>query len=165
MKHAMTLEHAMQKSEAPTAFGVFKPVGHVVMAFAPEADVSGAEEELQRNGLAGSDVVHYEPQEIVAQTERNLAHAGALSSLGQEQNLVKAHRALAERGSHFLVVHAEDDKLARTVAEVGQRYGAVRAQKYGRFVIEELIDLPEEMQHAESASRGLDSQGVEPGKS
>lgn len=150
----------MQKSDEPTAFGVFKPVGHVVMAFPPDADVSLAEQALRRDGLAGSEVLHYAPQEIVAQAESQLAHAGALSSLGQEQNLVKAQRALAERGYHFLVVHAEDDKLARKVAVTGQRFGAVRAQKYGRFVIEELIDLPDEVQHAESASRGLDSQGL-----
>lgn len=150
----------MKKSEEPTAFGVFKPVGHVVMAFGPDADVSGAEKELRGNGLAGSEVVHYAPQEIVAQTEQNLAHAGVLSSLGQEQNLVKAHRALAERGYHFLVVRAQDDALARKVAQVGQRFGAVRAQKYGRFVIEELIDLPDEVQQAESPSKGLDPQGT-----
>ncbi|NYS35797.1 hypothetical protein HZZ02_19160, partial [Streptococcus danieliae] len=69
------------------------------------------------------------------------------------------HQALAERGYHWLVVRVDNDEAARTAADALKAAGAERAQLYGRFIIEELIehaaDLP---QVSESPDRGLDAQ-------
>jgi hypothetical protein len=149
----------MRREDRPQAFGVFKPVGHVVLAFPPGADVDGAVDSLRETGFMGRDVVRYTPAQMMAQVEDDIAHASPLSSLGQELNLVKAHRALAERGYGFLVVHAPKDEQAARVAAVADRFGAERAQYYGRLMIEELIEHAEDTaQVAESTARGLDAQ-------
>ena len=141
------------------SFGVFKPVGHVVISFPTAGQADAAAQRLQGLGLAGDAVRRYTDTEMLRQIDEDRQHASLLASVGQELNLVMAHRALAERGYHWLVVRADDDAQARQVADVARRCGAERAQSYGRFIIEELIehgrDLP---QVGESPDRGLDAQ-------
>jgi hypothetical protein len=146
-------------SPPPRSFGVFKPTGHVVLSF-PSADhARAAAHKLQAAGVADDAVHAYTDAEMLRQIDVDRQHASALASVGQELNLVLAHRALAARGYHWLVVRAADDALQRQVADIARACGAERAQAYGRFVIEELIvrdsDLP---QVGESPDRGLDAQ-------
>ena len=149
----------MDKTEHPQAYGVFKPVGHVVASFPPATDLEQVARALAEAGFAQEEVRRYSAREMVQQVDRDLGEASALASLGQEANLVKAHRALAEQGYGFLIVHAPKREQAERVAEVAGRFGAERAQHYGRMVIEELIEHPDDTrQVAESAARGLDAQ-------
>lgn len=149
----------MEKTETPQAFGVFKPVGHVVVSFPPDTDLEAVSRALSEAGFKEPDVRRYAPREMVEQADRDMAEATPLASLGQELNLVKAHRALAEQGYGFLVVHAPKEEQAARVAEVARRFGAERAQHYGRMVIEELIEHADDTrQVAESPARGLDAQ-------
>jgi hypothetical protein len=141
------------------AFGVFKPVGHVVISFPSAEQAAAAAQALSGIGLGPERVRKLSDRQMLAQIDEDLRHASALASIGQELNLVKAHRALAERGYHWLVVHTDDDELARQVADLCAGHGAERAQAYGRFVIEDLISHPgDEGQVAESPDRGLDAQ-------
>lgn len=145
--------------EENLSFGVFKPVGHVVISFPDATSAAAAHEALARLGLQGRDVVHrYNDHEMLAQIDRDMQRASPLASIGQEMNLIKAHRELAARGYHWLVVRADSDEQAAAVAACVRPHGAERAQYYGHFVIEELIehrgDLP---QVAESPDRGLDT--------
>jgi len=147
----------MGRRDRPHAFGVFKPVGHVVLAFGPAAPIEGAIDALHEAGFAPADVMHYTPAQMVAQVDDDIAHASPLSSLGQELNLVKAHRALAERGYSFLVVRAPSDALTAQVVRIARAHQAERAQKYGTFMIEELLEQADEHQVFESPARGLDT--------
>lgn len=147
----------MDKTDPPLSFGVFKPVGHTVIAFRTAADLAAASQALQALGLTGDALVHYSPAEMVAQVEAERASASPLAGLGQEQNLVEAHRLLALGGCSFLVVHASNDALAEQVANVARSHRAAAAQRYNRFFIEELIaDTPDAQQVFESPARGLD---------
>jgi hypothetical protein len=93
------------------------------------------------------------------QADIDIEQAGVLAGIGQELNLVKAHRELAEQGHSFLVVKADNDDRTQQVADIARRFNAARAQKYGRLLIEELIDVgSDERQVAESPDRGLDAQ-------
>jgi hypothetical protein len=93
------------------------------------------------------------------QAEHDIAHASPLAHFGQEVNLVRAHRDLAEKGYSFLIVPADNTDLARKAAEIGRGFHVERAQRYGNFVIEELIESREdEAQVFESPHRGLDSE-------
>ena len=150
----------MNKHDVPEAYGVFKPVGHVVVSFPTDADMRFAEAALAEAGFYGPDtVMSYTPAAMLAQIDAQVADASPLASLGQELNLVQAHRALAARGYHWLVVRAPDDDQARQVAAVVRRYNAERAQKYGRLIVEELIEHGDDLpQVAESPARGLDAQ-------
>ena len=130
----------MNKTDVPESFGVFKPVGHVVIAFPAAADLQAAVSVLAEQGLAGAGLTRYTPDEMVRQVDADIQSASLLASMGQELNLVKAHRALAER-----------------IAGVARLHHAVVAQNYGRFIIEELISPPTgEPQVFESPARGLD---------
>jgi hypothetical protein len=149
----------MDKQHPQTSHGVFKPVDHVVISFPSAEDQAGAVRALTGIGLADDAITRYTPDEMRRQVDTDLERAGALASMGQELNLVKAHRTLAEHGYHFLVVHAADDEQARRIAGTAQPFNAERAQHYGRFIIEELISHPDdEPQVAESPDRGLDAQ-------
>ncbi|MBL8278330.1 MAG: hypothetical protein JNL93_16650 [Pelomonas sp.] len=146
-------------TDAPRSFGVFKPVGHVVISFPREEQADRASEALAGLGLAPGAVRHYSDREMLRQIDQDVANASPLASIGQEMNLVLAHRALAEKGYHWLLVYAGDDEQASRIAAVARDCGAERAQHYGHFIIEELIDRPGDLsQVAESPDRGLDAQ-------
>lgn len=143
--------------EDDTSFGVFKPVGHTVISFPNAQLAQQAEEGLARIGVQGEAVRRYSDKEMLSQIGHDLQRASPLAAVGQEMNLVMAHKALAERGYHWLVVQTPEDDLARQVADCVKTLGAERAQLYGRFIIEELIQHPDdEPQVAESPDRGLD---------
>jgi hypothetical protein len=149
----------MDKLNPPTSHGVFKPVGHVVISFPSQQDQRDAAQALAAAGVAGSDVTPYSADEMTRQVQTDLERATALASIGQELNLVKAQGELAQLGYHFLVVHVTDDEAARRVADTVRPFKAERAQHYGNFLIEELIEhADDEPQVAESPDRGLDAQ-------
>lgn len=147
----------MDKTDPPESFGVFKPVGHTVIAYRSSPELQAAAEQLTARGFESADLVRYSPEEMMAQVDAQLPDASPLASVGQDLNLIKAHRALAEGGCSFLVVHAPNDEQAELVAGIARATHAVAAQHYGRFIVEELIDTPAgEAQVFESPDRGLD---------
>ena len=142
-----------------TSFGVFKPVGHVVISL---PDVQAADRTavaLGRLGIAADAVHRYTDREMLRQIDTDIAKASPIAAVGQEMNLILAHRVLAERGFHWLVVYAANDAQAVQIARTAEAEGAERAQHYGHFIIEELIERPGNVaQVAESPDRGLDAQ-------
>ena len=113
---------------------------------------------LGRLAVAADAILSYTDREMLSQIDRDIQAASPLASIGQEMNLVLAHKALAEKGYHWLIVHTPEDELARQVAACVKPLGAERAQLYGHFIIEELIthaDAPPQV--AESPDRKLDS--------
>lgn len=140
-------------------YGVLKPVGHVVISFASADGARGARRALDEIGITSDAVRHLSDAEMAAQLAADLHSASPLAAVGQEVNLVKAQLELARLGYHFLVVRVGDDAQARRVAARARVHGAERAQHYGHFVIEELIEHADDLpQVAESPDRGLDSQ-------
>lgn len=143
----------------PHSYGVFKPVGHVIVAFPSEADCHAAEAALRRAGFTDDEITSYSPAQMVAQVEQDIARASLLAGIGQELNLVKAHGELARQGSSFLVVRSPDQESADKIAAIALRCHAQRAQRYGSLLIEELIPVgATDQQVAESNDRGLDAQ-------
>jgi hypothetical protein len=151
------MDKSLNKTDPPDSFGVFKPVGHIVIAYRTPAALETAEQMLLSNGFVADDVVRYAPEEMLAQVEGDLRSATPLASLGQDLNLVKVHGQLAAEGCSFLVVHAPDDEHADRVATVLGATHPVAAQRYGHFLIEEMVlaaDPPTQV--FESPERGLD---------
>ncbi len=147
----------MNNSNSQTAYGVFKPVGHVLASFPNERDARMAVDALNQAGFA--DVAYYPASEVLERAERDIRNAGMLASIGQELNLVKQQRALAEEGHPFVSVLASEDDAARRAADILSRYNADRAQKFGRLIIEELIEPGTGQRQAkESPDTGLDPQ-------
>ena len=147
----------MNNSNSQTAYGVFKPVGHVLASFPSESDARQAVDALEQAGFA--DVAFYPAAEVLERAERDIDNAGMLASIGQELNLVKQQRDLAEKGHPFVSVLAPEDDAARRAADIVARYNADRAQKFGRLIIEELIEPGSGQRQAnESPDTGLDPQ-------
>jgi hypothetical protein len=133
------MDAPLDKTDPPESFGVFKPVGHIVMAYRSAAALDLAVEALLAEGFAPTDLVRYSPAEMAAQVASDQHSATALASLGQELSLVRLHGQLAAEGCSFLVVHAPDDEHADRVASLLNATHAVTAQRYGHFVIEEMV--------------------------
>ena len=147
----------MNNSNSQTAYGVFKPVGHVLASFPTERDARLAVEALKTAGFP--NVAFYPAEEVRERAERDIANAGVLASVGQELNLVKQQRDLAQQGHPFVSVLAPEDDAARRAADIIARYNADRAQKFGRLIIEELIEPGSGQRQAkESPDTGLDPQ-------
>lgn len=135
------MEHTMKKSDPPTTFGVFKPVGHTLMAFRSDDERLSAASILSSQGFGTDTMVHYTSAEMVAQVDDQLMVAGPLARFGYELDLIHAHKELALQGCSFLVVHAPSDTLAAQVAKVVRSVKPATAQHYGHFMIEDLTEL------------------------
>ena len=147
----------MNDDKSQTAYGVFKPVGHVLASFPTERDARSAVEALKQAGFP--NVAFYPASEVLERAERDIRNSGVLANIGQELNLVKQQRDLAEEGHPFVSVLAPEDDAARRAADIVARYNADRAQKFGRLIIEELIEPGTGQRQAkESPDTGLDPQ-------
>jgi hypothetical protein len=147
----------MDKKHIPETFGVFKPVGHVVVTLRNVSDLLAAEGLLVEQGFAASALVRYTPEEMIAQVDAEVEKASPMAAIGQDLNLIKAHREMALQGCSFLVVEAPEDAHVDKVTAVAHTLNAVAAQRYGRFITEELIDADDgDNQTFESTDTGLD---------
>ena len=147
----------MNNGNSQTAYGVFKPVGHVLASFPSEREARSAVEALKTAGFP--NVAFYPAAEVLERAERDIRNSGVLANIGQELNLVKQQRDLAEQGHPFVSVLAPEDDAARRAADIVARYNADRAQKFGRLIIEELIEPGTGQRQAkESPDTGLDPQ-------
>jgi hypothetical protein len=141
------------------SFGVFKPVGHVVISFASAQQADATADALRSAGFSSDALRRLTDREMLAHIEQDLQRASPLAAVGQELNLIKAQQALAQRGYHWLIVHAPHDADARRAGDIAREHGAERAQRYGAFIIEELIEHSTDKAHvAESPDRGLDAE-------
>ena len=111
-------------SSPARAYGVFKPVGHMVVSFPTAAQADDGMAALQALNLPEQDVRRYTDREMLAQIDQDLRQASPVAAVGQELNLVKAHQALAERGYHWLVVRVDSDEAARNAADALKAAGA-----------------------------------------
>ncbi|WP_343051327.1 hypothetical protein [Pseudaquabacterium terrae] len=131
----------------------------MLIQFANLRDLEGAAEAIERLGVPLADIVMYTPRQMIEQIDKEMAAASGFAAIGQEINLSKAHRAAAEMGRHWLLVAAPGQEQAQQIADTAHAWRAERGQYYGRFIIEELIEHPDDLpQVAESPDRGLDSQ-------
>ncbi len=147
----------MDKSNPPTSFGVFKPVDHVLLSLKSAQLAQSVTAKLLEEGFLRADLVDYTPQEMIRQVDTQVKTASPLASVGQDLNLILAHRALAEQGCSFLVVHAPEADQIERVRNIANAMGATTAQRYGTLIVEELMDAEtENRQVFESPDRGLD---------
>ena len=139
--HVNASETCMDKNNPPRTLGVFKPVGHTVMAFRSDADLQSAVHALAERGFSSLAWVRYTPDEMSALVDVELEDASPIATFGYELDLAKVHRILAEQGCSFLVVHAPGEEQADMVADIAHTMKAVAAQHYGIFMIEDVIEF------------------------
>lgn len=130
----------MDKQNPPTTFGVFKPVGHTLLAFQTGEALRAAQQALTAQGFTSTAMVEYSAPEMLQLADEEIQAVGVMASFGYELDLLRAHRVLAEQGCSFLVVHAPDDGQARQIARLVSTLQPVSAQHYGRFLIQDLTE-------------------------
>lgn len=130
----------MDKSSPPTTFGVFKPVGHTLLAFSTMEQLRNARVALAELGFADAALTQYSAAEMLALADTELQAAGPLANFGYELDLLRAHRVLAGQGCCFLIVPAPDDRRTAQVAALVPRLRPVTAQHYGRFLPQDLTE-------------------------
>ena len=91
----------MNKTDPPTTFGVFKPVGHTLMAFYTEDQLQSAVVALTALGSAPASMVHFSAGEMATQVDAQLLAASPLASFGYELDLIRVHGDLAKKGLQF----------------------------------------------------------------
>ena len=129
----------LTKADHPLSFGVFSPVGHVVVAFADAEAADAAARALREAGFDDEDILEYGADEESQEMSRMLDGISGAAGFGHEVCLMRQYKALADEGCCWLVVYAPDKAHCEQVVEVARRHGAKLAEKYGRLVVEDLI--------------------------
>ena len=131
---------AAEAADLPTSFGVFKPVGHVMMGLPTQQQVDSLVAALQRAGWPRTAARQFSPRESGAELRAMVENAGSMSGFGFEINLLRRYLTLTEAGYHWLLVKADDTKQAAAAAEMARGCGATLAVHYRTLTVEELIE-------------------------
>jgi len=130
---------AAQAEALPTAFGVFKPVGHVMMGLPTQAQLDVLVAALRDAGRPISAMRQFSPVESAAELQAMVDNAGVLAGFGYEITLLRRYLSLNEAGYRWLLVAADDTEDAAAAAKVAQDCGATLANYYRTLTVEELI--------------------------
>lgn len=122
-----------------TDFGIFYPVGYLVVAFPKQEDAQQVQRDLMTGGYDGADCALYTSEEVVAAAQRNLAeNTGFLARLGKSDEAVQAHLDKAKQGAAFLLVYAPGGTGVARAMNVIRRVPFEFVHRYHRLSIEEL---------------------------
>jgi 3-oxoacyl-[acyl-carrier-protein] synthase III len=125
--------------DLPTSFGVFKPVGHVMLGLPTQAQVDALVTALHDAGWPPSSVRQFAPKESAAELREMVDNAGVLAGFGYEITLLRRYADLAEAGYRWLLVKADDTERATEAADLARAQGATLAVYYRTLTVEELI--------------------------
>ncbi len=123
----------------PTSFGVFKPVGHVMLGLPTQAQADGVAAALHAAGWPAHTVFHFAPRDSVTELEDAIHNASGLAGFGYEITLLRRYLALAQQGYKWLLVKVDDAEHAAQAAAVAQSGGATLAVHYRTLTVEDLI--------------------------
>ncbi len=127
------------KPSKTTDFGVFYPLGHIVVAFPKYEDALGVQQDLVVGGYDLADCVIHKSEEVAAAAASNLREStGWLARLGKSDEAVQAHLNAAKQGATFMLIYAPGDTDAERVMNVVRRVPFELAHRYRRLAIEDL---------------------------
>jgi hypothetical protein len=130
---------ASEAEALPTSFGVFNPIGHVMLGVPSSAQAQAMVSELHAAGWVGESVRQFSPTDTVAEFQAMVDDAGSLAGFGYEITLSRRYLALALEGHHWLLVKVADLARATEAAEMARSCGATIAVYYRLLTVEELI--------------------------
>ena len=138
-EQAQTSSHAVDADDLPTSFGVFKPVGHLMIGLPTQAQTDTLVSALQGAGWPSHEVRQFTPRESVAELEELVDKAGAMAGFGYEITLLRRYLALAREGQFWLLVKVGGSEHAAQAADIARERGATLAVHYRLLTVEELI--------------------------
>jgi hypothetical protein len=124
----------------PASFGVFKPVGHVMMGLPTQAQVDALVAALHGAGWPGANVRQFSPRESVSELRAMVDKAGPMAGFGYEIALLRRYLSLTLEGYRWLLVKADNSEAATAAAKLARDCGATLAVHYRTLMVEELID-------------------------
>ena len=133
------MEDVIANQTAPTSFGVFKPVGSVMVGLPAQAQADALDAALQRRGWASDEIAHFVPSDTIEELEQMVENAGPLAGFGYELTLLRRYLALSQKGTKWLLVQVKDNDHAGMVAESARASGAILAVHYKTLTVEELL--------------------------
>lgn len=134
-----TLIDAAEASALPTSFGVFKPVGHMMVGLPTQAQLAMLVGSLHDAGWAAASLRQFSPVACVEELQAMVANAGVLAGFGYEITALRRYVSLTEEGYRWLLVQADDTDSAMAAAQLAQDCGATLAVYYRRLTVEDLI--------------------------
>ncbi|WP_271008225.1 hypothetical protein [Paucibacter sp. B51] len=129
----------MSQASLPSSFGVFNPVGHVMVGLPSQAQLEALVDAFHHAGRPASGLLHFPPRDTVAELAALVERAGPLAGFGYEITLLRRYLALAETGHRWLLVKVDGAAQAALVAATAREGGADLAVHYRDWVVEELI--------------------------
>jgi hypothetical protein len=133
----------MTAATLPTSFGVFKPVGHLMVGLPTQADADALAQLLAEGPRTDDDdagpALHFAPADSVAELQALVEQAGPAAGFGYEITLLRRYLKLAQAGARWLLVPVRDTEAAAAAAEVARRCHALLAVHYRTLTVEELI--------------------------
>src|ERR1700740_2279967 len=115
-------EVVMNHSRSQTSYGVYSPQGCVLASFPTEDNARAAIAELRAAGFEDDHVGFQSAEEVRWRAIHDIHNSGLLARIGQEVNLAKSRRALAEEGHPFIEVYAPDAAAAHCVGALARHW-------------------------------------------
>ena len=123
----------------PTSFGVFKPVGWLMIGLPTQTLADALVTALQSAGWSSAAVLHFTPRETLPELEAMVENAGPLAGFGFEITLLRRYVTLAREGYRWLLVKADGTEHAAAATAIARDCGATLAVYYRTLTVEELI--------------------------
>ena len=126
----------------PTSFGIFKPVGWVMVGVPTPAQADALVLALSGDNSPSTSVRHFTPSETEAELRamsEQADQAGSLAGFGYEITLLRRYVALTQQGYRWLLVKVDGIEQAAIVAGIAQTCGATLAVHYRMLTVEDLI--------------------------
>ena len=136
---AAALSDAVAAESLPTSFGVFKPVGYVMMGLPSQPQADALVHALHEAGWPPAAVLHFTTQESADELQALVDQAGPLAGLGYEITLLRRYVMLARQGYRWLLVKADDTDAAGRAAAIAGGCGATLAVHYRALTVEDLL--------------------------
>jgi hypothetical protein len=134
---SMSNEH--QQPPSPTQFGVFYPLGYVIVALQSQEDTERMRQLLIDGGYDERDVILWDSAQVATGARELRQSASVIAKIfGAELEAMDQHIELANAGYTFLGAYSPSDLDTQRVMNVARRFRYALAQKYDRFSITEL---------------------------
>jgi hypothetical protein len=125
--------------DVPTWFGLFKPVGWLMVGLPSPALADTLEQTLLAAGWTGAQVLRFNPGESLSQLRAMTDDPGPLADFGHEVTLLRRYVELAQQGYGWCLVKVDDNPQAVEAAAIARKGGATLAVHYRLLTMEELI--------------------------
>ena len=122
-----------------TDFGIFYPLGYIVVAFSNDDDALRVQRDLTTGGYAPDECIVYTSETVAAAAQQNLdENAGWLARLGKSDEAVRRHLQAAKQGAAFALIFAPGEVEASRAMNVVRRVPFELAHWYHRFAIQDM---------------------------